>query len=319
MSCGILEPDARNITLAAERLRAGGLVAMPTETVYGLAANALDDRAVASIYATKERPQFNPLIVHLPTKEDAARYAVITPLAQQLMDTYWPGPCTLVLQRAQDCPLSLLVSAGLDTVALRMPAHPVAQALLKEAKLPLAAPSANRSGRVSPTLPAHVEAEFKNSAAEVLILNGGACAVGVESTVIDARGHAPVILRHGSITHEMLAQKFGPVEEALKDSPLHSPGMLASHYAPNAALRMNVQHADAGEALLAFGPDAPTGKNVKNLSATGDLTEASANLFAYLRELDDTGYARIAVMPIPDRGLGVAINDRLKRASTPRG
>ena len=311
MSCIIHAPTALNIDMASEWLKLGGLLGLPTETVYGLAANAMDDRAVASIYAMKSRPQFNPLITHIAYADDADHYAVMTPLAKKLAAAFWPGPCTLVLERSANCPLSLLVSAGLDTVALRVPAHPVAHQLLKHCQLPLAAPSANRSGRVSPTEAAHVAAEFDN----LTILDGGSCVVGLESSVIDARGDVPILLRPGGITEDDIAQVCGipPLRPDQTPAELHSPGMLESHYAPNRPVRLNASAAYANEAWLTFGSK-ETG--TLNLSPTGDLVEAAANLFAYLRILDGEPYAAIAVSPIPETGLGVAINDRLKRAAT---
>lgn len=316
MSCTILPPEDGFFARCAERLRAGQLIAFPTETVYGLGGNACDDTAVARIYATKGRPSFNPLIVHLAYADEVERYATLTPLAERLARAFWPGPCTLVLPRRADCPLSLLVSAGLDSVALRVPAHPVAHALLKAAGLPLAAPSANRSGRISPTEAAHVADEFRDT--DLPILDGGACKVGLESTVIDARGEVPVLLRPGGITEEDITSACGvpPLRAEHAPKELHSPGMLASHYAPDRPVRLNAQSADEGEAYLVFGP---LGHGTLNLSADGDLVEAAANLFAYLRRLDTAPYSAIAVAPIPETGLGIAINDRLRRAAAPRG
>lgn len=316
MSCTILHPDAKALAECAERLRSGGLVSFPTETVYGLAADARDDKAVAGIYAAKGRPSFNPLIVHLAQSGDVTRYATLTPLAEKLARAFWPGPMTLVLERRADCPLSLLVSAGLDTVALRVPAHPVAHALLKESALPLAAPSANRSGNVSPTTAAHVASEFE--AIDLAVLDGGACAVGLESTVIDARGEVPILLRPGGITEEAITAACGqpPLAPEAQEGVFHSPGMLASHYAPERPVRLNAEAARENEAFLAFGPH--YSEHTLNLSAEGDLTEAAANLFAYLRRLDAAPYTGIAVAPIPHTGLGVAINDRLQRAAAPK-
>lgn len=315
MSCIILSPDADSVRRAADALKQGKLVALPTETVYGLGANALDDLAVAEIYAAKGRPSFNPLIVHLASRDQAEHYAEFTPLARALADVFWPGPLTLVIKRKDNCPLSHLVSAGLDTVALRVPAHPTAQALLSAGEVPIAAPSANRSGRISPTRARHVLEEFQ-SQAELLILDGGACAEGLESTVVDATGKVPILLRPGSITADDITSACGqePVRPVVNTDAPPSPGMLLKHYAPTIPLRMNATSFEADEALLAFGPCPHHGGTVLNLSPTGNLKEASANLFAYLRELDKPEHNAIAVMPIPETGLGLAINDRLRRA-----
>ena len=306
---------------ASHYLHEDQLVAFPTETVYGLGGNALSDEAVAAIYAAKGRPEFNPLIVHVCSLEEAKKYAQFTPVAETLAQNFWPGPLTLVLKRHANCLLSLLVSAGMDTVAIRVPAHPLAQALLRECGLPLAAPSANRSGRVSPTEASHVLEELGNRVA--LILNGGACEVGIESTVVDTTGESPIILRPGSISAEELSKiLLIPVQYNTTDN-VQSPGMLASHYAPNCQVRLNAELVDSSEALLAFGANVPHGAfHTENLSIKGDLKESAANLFRMLRLLDRCGAKRIAVMPIPETGtenaLGIAINDRLKRAASPR-
>lgn len=316
----IVKATEETIAVAAKLLREGALVAFPTETVYGLGGDATNGRAVAAIFATKGRPQFNPLIVHVPDAAHAEAHAELTPLARRLADAFWPGPLTLVLTRRDGSPLSDLVSAGLDSVAIRVPDHPVALALLRATQRPLAAPSANRSGRLSPTRAAHVYADFGEVIA--LILDGGPTAHGLESTVIDARGDEPVLLRPGAVPAETIEAVLGqPLRraEASPDAPT-SPGQLASHYAPRAHLRLDAKTAQPGEALLAFGPEAPAdGKRTINLSPTGDLIEAAANLFAALRALDDEHVATIAVMPVPDHGLGEAINDRLRRAAAPRG
>jgi len=308
------------IAEAAALLKAGRLVAFPTETVYGLGGDATNGRAVAAIFAAKGRPRFNPLIVHLPDAGMVEAHAEMTPLARRLAETFWPGPLTLVLRRKPSSSLSDLVSAGLDSVAVRVPDHPIAHALLHAAGRPLAAPSANRSGRLSPTRAEHVAADFGDEVA--LILDGGPTAHGLESTVIDARGDVPLLLRPGAVTADTIAEVLGmPLQRgsALEDRPT-SPGQLVSHYAPRARLRLDAARAEAGEALLAFGPDAPhRAPRTLNLSPSGDLIEAAANLFAALRALDATGADRIAVMPIPERGLGEAINDRLRRAAAPRG
>lgn len=308
--------DAHGIARAAEILLGGGLVAFPTETVYGLGADATNDRAVASIFEAKGRPKFNPLIIHVPGVAEAERLVAFTPLARRLAESFWPGPLTIVLRRKPDSPVSLLASAGLDTIAVRSPAHPVARELLISAGRPLAAPSANRSGRVSPTTARHVADDFGERVD--LILDGGATTLGLESTVIGFEWDRAILLRPGAIAREDIEMITGPLSSP--SGAISAPGQLRSHYAPRARLRLNAADVEAGEALLAFGPDVPAGaRTVRNLSRTGDLTEAAANLFAMLRELDASGTARIAVMPIPNEGLGEAINDRLARAAAPRG
>ncbi|MEX0923348.1 MAG: L-threonylcarbamoyladenylate synthase [Rhodovibrionaceae bacterium] len=306
---------------AVALLRAGKLVAFPTETVYGLGADAGNERAVAEIFRAKGRPRFNPLIVHTLGLDWAARVAEISPLAERLAEAFWPGPFTLVLRRREDAPLALLVSAGLDSVAIRVPAHPVARELLRRSARFVAAPSANPSGGVSPTTAAHVA---EGLAGEVeLVLDGGACRVGLESTVVDATGERPVLLRPGGVTREMIEQAAGPLAERQEDAAITSPGQLASHYAPALPLRLDARAVSAGEALLAFGPE-PLPDSLRgaartlNLSAAGDLTEAAARLFAMLRALDDPQFKGIAAMPVPEEGLGAAINDRLRRAAAPR-
>jgi len=315
----IVKPTEEAIQTAAALLREGRLVAFPTETVYGLGADATNGRAVAAIFAAKGRPRFNPLIVHLAGIAQAKEQAEFPALAQRLAAAFWPGPLTLVLERKPGCELSDLVSAGLGTVALRVPDHPVAQALLAAVRRPLAAPSANRSGRVSATQAEHVNADLGESVA--LILDGGPTAHGLESTIVDARGEAPVLLRSGAVLAETIEAVLGaPLGRSppAEDRP-SAPGQLASHYAPNAKMRLDATDVREGEALLAFGPDAPPASGpTLNLSPTGDLIEAAANLFAALRALDKTGIATIAVMPVPDQGLGEAINDRLHRAAAPR-
>ncbi len=298
-------------------MRAGRLVAFPTETVYGLGGDATNEHAVAAIFAAKGRPRFNPLIVHVRDLADAETLAVFNSPARGAAARFWPGPLTLVLPRQSAAGLSLLASAGLDTVAIRVPAHPVAQALLREAGRPIAAPSANRSGRVSPTKATHVAEDLGDDVA--LILDDGPTPVGLESTVVDLSGGAPVLLRPGAVTFEALTALLGPI--ALPGSGLpKSPGMLPSHYAPRLPVRAGATEARPGEALLAFGPDAPPGfAEVLWLSRFGDLAEAAANLFAMLRRLDRPSFTGIAVMPIPEHGLGRAVNDRLRRAAAPRG
>jgi L-threonylcarbamoyladenylate synthase len=301
------------IRRAADLLKAGRLVAFPTETVYGLGGDATCERAVAEIFAVKGRPRFNPLIVHVPGLAEAEKLAVFNDHARWVAGRFWPGPVTLVLPRRGDSGLSLLASAGLDTVAVRAPAHEVAQALLRETGRPVAAPSANRSGRVSPTEAAHVAEELGDRIA--MILDGGRTPVGLESTVLDLSGESPALLRPGGVTLEQLAELLGPIA-APTGGPLKSPGMLVSHYAPSLPLRLEAVSAQPGEALLAFGPEAAPGfAEVLWLSRAGDLAEAAANLFAMLRRLDRPQFSGIAVMPIPEHGLGRAINDRLRRAA----
>jgi L-threonylcarbamoyladenylate synthase len=311
-------PDGPAYAEAARILRAGGLVAFPTETVYGLGADATDDRAVAAIFEAKGRPRFNPLIVHFADPESAARAVAFDDRARALAARFWPGPLTLVLPRAPGCRVSLLCSAGLESLAVRVPGHAVAQTLLRVAQRPLAAPSANRAGTVSPTTAAHVAASL--GARVALILDGGPCPVGIESTVLDLTGARPVVLRPGGITADRLAEVVGPVAAAGADAAVTSPGMLASHYAPSRPLRLNAARAAPDEALIAFGPEPPSGAAATiNLSEAGNPTEAAANLFAALHALDRPEFAAIAVMPIPEAGLGAAINDRLRRAAAPRG
>lgn len=316
--------SARNIRNAASLLHQEQLVAFPTETVYGLGGNALSDAAVSAIYAAKGRPGFNPLIVHVRGLEDACHYAVFSSEALLLARAFWPGPLTLVLPRRETCTLSLLVSAGLDTVALRVPAHPLAQALLHEARIPIAAPSANRSGHVSPTDAAHVQQELGQHVS--MVLDGGPCHVGIESTVLDTTGGHIRLLRPGSVTPPMIEKLLGRAPERGAGGALLSPGMLESHYAPALPVRLNAVAAQAHEALLAFGPALPGAGFTCNLSPGGNLQEAAANLFRMLRHLDAEGARRgltaIAVMPVPEDGehnaLGLAINDRLTRAAAPR-
>jgi L-threonylcarbamoyladenylate synthase len=314
-----LGTSARDIGMAARALRAGRLVAFPTETVYGLGGIATDDRAVAAIFEAKGRPRLNPLIVHVAARAAARGLVRWNQLAERLAARFWPGALTLILPRAPGCPLSALVSAGGDTVGLRLPAHPVAQALLAATALPVAAPSANPAGGVSPTTADHV-AEGLGAAVD-LILDGGPCAIGLESTVLDLCGGEPRLLRPGGVTREALEAEVGPLAAAPAEpgQVLRAPGQLASHYAPARPLRLEVRSVAANEALLAFGPEPLAGARATlNLSATGDLAEAAANLFAMLRRLDRPDVSAIAVMPIPAAGLGEAIRDRLERAAAPR-
>lgn len=302
--------DDAAIAHAARLLRDGKLVAFPTETVYGLGADARNGKAVAGIFAAKGRPRFNPLIVHVRDIAEAERHAVFSKTALRLAEAFWPGALTLVLPRRPGTPLSELVSAGLDTVALRVPAHPIAAALLREADLPIAAPSANPSGRISSTTAAHVAAGLGQDVD--LILDGGATPLGLESTVIGFDGDRPVLLRPGAIARTAIEAVAGPLAGA--GAAIRSPGQLESHYAPRAALRLNAREKQSDEVLLGFGPS-PGAK--LNLSPAKDLKEAASNLFAMLHELDQQA-SRIAVAPIPETGLGEAINDRLRRAAAPR-
>ena len=312
-------PEA--IAEAAMILRAGGLVAMPTETVYGLAADATSDRAVAAIYAAKQRPKINPLIAHVASLAQARREAVFSDDAMNLANTFWPGPLTLVLPVASGCSVSLLARAGLESVALRAPDHPVAQALIAAAGKPLAAPSANRSGHISPTLASHVLADLDGRID--MILDAGPCRVGLESTIVACLEDGPRLLRRGAIAGEALEAAIGrPVadESTGSEAAPTAPGRLLSHYAPRAGLRLNAVNVGPGEAALDFGGTFAAAKSTRclDLSPRGDLEEAAANLFAYLRELDATGASTIAVAPIPERGIGAAIADRLWRAAAPR-
>lgn len=311
----ILSPSERGIARAAALLRQGKLVAMPTETVYGLAGDARNPQAVADIFAAKGRPAHNPLIVHVTGPNMAREIAQIDDRAETLMRAFWPGALTLVLPLRAGHGLAPAVTAGLDSVALRMPAHPVAQRLLAEIRGPVAAPSANPSGRISPTTAAHVMAGLAGRIDAVL--DGGACGVGLESTILDCTGPAPLLLRPGGVPSEALAKVLGapPLSPAQAGDAPKAPGMLASHYAPRAALRLNVRAPDPGEVWIGFGPDCPGA--ALSLSPQGDLTEAAAALFRVLHAADATGRP-IAVAPVPARGLGHAINDRLARAAHPR-
>ncbi len=311
-------PEA--IADAAACLRAGGLVAMPTETVYGLAADATSDIAVASIYAAKERPVINPLISHVLNVEAARGHAAFGPEAEMLARAFWPGPLTLVLPVAATCRISLLARAGLDTVAIRSPSHDVARALIDAAGVPLAAPSANRSGAVSPTTAAHVVADLEGRVD--WILDGGPCRHGLESTIVACLNGRPQLLRPGAVTREAIESVLGsPIDltRRARTAP-NAPGQLASHYAPNAELRLGAVTASADEAALDFGGALKRGASSErlDLSPSEDLLEAASHLFSYLRALDASGVARIAVAPIPEHGLGAAINDRLRRAAAPR-
>jgi L-threonylcarbamoyladenylate synthase len=299
---------AAKIEIAAAALRAGGLVILPTETVYGLAAAAADPRAVARVYEAKGRPAFNPLIAHVANVAAARRIARFDDRAERLAARFWPGPLTLVLPVSDEAAVCDLARAGLDTVAVRSPAHPLAHALLEAFGGPIVAPSANRSGRPSPTTLADAMAE--TGAAAAAGLDGGPCQIGLESTVV-ALLDVPRLLRPGAVTRAEIEAVIGPLAEAQADAR-RSPGRLARHYAPDLPLRLNATEPRDGEVWLGFGPGFP---EPLNLSPAGDLAEAAANLFSYLRAADRSGAAGIAVAPIPDTGLGEAINDRLRRAA----
>jgi L-threonylcarbamoyladenylate synthase len=298
------------LQLATSFLRKGGLVAMPTETVYGLACDASNPDAVARLYAAKGRPSFNPLIAHVASLEMAQAEAVFSKAALALARNFWPGPLTLVLPIASTGTVCELARSGLETIAIRMPAHPGARSLIAGFGRPVVAPSANRSGHISPTLAEHVKADLDGKVD--LILDGGPCTQGIESTIVSFVGDRPTLLRAGAVeTSALEAFLDGPLARAGENEGISAPGQLKSHYAPNARLRLNANAPEAGEAWLGFGPN---GANGLNLSPAGNLTEAAANLFAMLRQLDAEA-DRIAVAHIPNEGLGEAINDRLARAA----
>ena len=315
----VLKASSGAISTAAAALRAGGLVAFPTETVYGLGADACHGEAIARLYAAKGRPAFNPLIAHVPDLAAARRLALFDAEAEKLAAAFWPGPLTLVLPKRPDCPVADLALAGLDSIAIRVPSHPTARALLEAFGGPVVAPSANRSGHVSPTSAAHVLTDLRGRID--LILDDGPCEVGVESTIVSMLG-APTLLRPGGLPREEIERMLGhalaaPAQDDADDAPL-APGMLASHYAPKARVRLEATAPREGEALLAFGAAPAFGGTTLNLSPRGDLIEAATNLFSHLRALDASGATSIAVMPVPHEGLGDAINDRLARAAAPK-
>jgi L-threonylcarbamoyladenylate synthase len=317
MTAPILAPVPANIATAVAALKEGRLVAFPTETVYGLGADATDDRAVAGIFAAKNRPAINPLIIHVADRAMAERLGRFDDRARHLAERHWPGPLTIVLARQPDCPVSLLATAGLDNLALRLPRHPVAAALLQSFGKPIAAPSANPSGRLSPTTAAHVGESLGDKLAA--ILDGGPATVGLESTIVDLSRPQAQLLRPGGLPVEEIEALIGHLVAPDDTEGPRAPGMLASHYAPDLPLRLNATEVGPTDALLAFGGRPLTGARASlNLSAAGDLTEAAANLFAYLRRLDAGGARAIAVMAIPEQGLGRGINDRLRRAAAPR-
>ena len=308
----IQQPTPMVIQNACHLWQQGEVVAIPTETVYGLAADAEQDAAVAKIFAIKGRPQFNPLILHISSLEQLADYAEITPLLLKAAAVFWPGPLTFVLKRLPQAKLSYLVTAGLDSVAVRLPAHPVARELICAYGKPLAAPSANKSNSISPTSAADVAASFANQEVP-LIIDGGPTSIGLESTIVDLTSDIPTILRPGGVTFEALTAILGEVRYAATGAAVKAPGMLKRHYAPSIPLRLNVIEKHDNEVMLGFGAMTCD----LNLSQQGDLQEAAANLFRMLRQLDNPIYQGIAVAPIPHHDLGVAINDRLTRAATP--
>ena len=315
----------QNIAKAVTILAAGQLVAFPTETVYGLGADAANAAAVARIFAAKQRPAFNPLISHVASADAAFALGQKTPIAAALANAFWPGPLTLILQRNDDCPVVMLTTAGLDKIGVRVPAHRGAQSLLNAFGKPIAAPSANPSGRISPSTAKHVLDGLDGRLD--LVLDGGSCESGLESTIIDCTGDFARLLRPGGITRDALAAALAAancnpqidIAEPMADheNPV-APGQLASHYAPKAAVRLMAKTSTADEELIGFGTVSGAGKLALNLSPSGDLVEAAANLFSILHAVDAADIAKIAIAPIPDTGLGEAINDRLRRAAAPR-
>jgi L-threonylcarbamoyladenylate synthase len=313
----LMAPGPEGIAQAAAILRAGGLVALPTETVYGLGGLAADPRAVAAIYRAKGRPSFNPLIAHVADVAAARREGVFDVRAEKLAEAFWPGPLTLVLPLAHGAAVCDLARAGLDSVALRVPANALARAVIAAAGDPVAAPSANLSGHVSPSTPAHVLADLDGRIDAVL--DGGACPVGVESTILALLDEKPRLLRPGGVSRAEIEQVLGESLVEQEGGEVVAPGMLPSHYAPRASLRLDAENLEEGEAGLDFGGRfAAAPERALDLSPRGDLVEAAANLFAMLRALDAAGAKRIAVAPIPETDLGEAINDRLRRAAAPR-
>ncbi len=312
-----LRANAEGVAEAAAALREGRLVAFPTETVYGLGALATDREAIARLFAAKGRPAHNPLILHVAEPAAAAAFALLDARAERLVAALWPGPLTLVLPLQRHAGIAPAATAGLATVAVRLPCHATAQALLRLVGGPVAAPSANRSGRVSPTTAAHVLADLDGLID--LVLDGGAVMIGIESTVIDlSRPGSARLLRPGGTKREVIEGLIGPLAdvETTTDEPLRSPGLLSRHYAPTTPLRLDALEVETDEALLAFGPEPlPGAATMLNLSPTGDLAEAAHNLYAMLRALDAKGARRIAVMRLPETGLGEALVDRLRRAA----
>ena len=314
----LISPNAIGIQEAAKVLEDGALVAFPTETVYGLGADATNDEAIARIFSAKNRPEFNPLIVHVHSIQSAFNFVKVTPIANLLAQSFWPGPLTLVLKRANNCPFSLLVSAGLDSIAIRVPSNFIALNLLSAVRIPIAAPSANLSGKISPTKPEHVLEEWpqKTSNGPQLVIDGGNCSIGIESTVVDVTSNQARILRPGGITIEELESRIGPLantEDNIKSTLIKSPGMLSKHYAPSIPVYLNSFSPELMGAYLGFGEDVNQSKY--NLSRSADLVEAASNLFALLRLIDNKNYSSVSIAPIPKIGLGIAINNRLNRAA----
>lgn len=303
-----------NIVAVAKELANAGIAAFPTETVYGLGADATNDFAVAKVYEIKNRPTFNPLIIHFQNADEAFKHVVSNDIAIRLAEKFWPGALTMVLPRRVESNISLLASAGLATLAVRVPAHSVAQKLIAMVGKPLAAPSANASGKISPTSAAHVAKSLGDKIS--MILDGGDCKVGIESTVVDISTTTPTILRHGTIVREDLEAAAGVKFSEATEIGIKSPGQLLSHYSPSIPIRLNAISVDADEALISFGDSHIAGaKHTVNLSLSGDLVEAAANLFKVMHQLDSSHYTGIAVVKIPDDGIGRAINDKLRRAA----
>jgi L-threonylcarbamoyladenylate synthase len=315
----IRQADLEAITLAAELLKSNEVVAFPTETVYGLGGNALSDDAIAKVYKAKNRPSNNPLIIHVSDLESACKYGDLNEEAITLASYFWPGPLTLVVPRKKDSGISSLVTRDIDSIAIRMPSHIIALEILAKANVPIAAPSANVSGRISPTTAENVCEELGDKIN--LIIDGGNCSIGIESTVVDMTTPEPIILRPGFVTKEQIENVLGKQSSYNqgKEQSLKSPGMLASHYAPSIPVRLNADEVREGEVLLAFGDRLPKGDYIsENLSLAADLNEAAKNLYLLLRKLDTSKFKSIAVMPVPYEGIGVAINDRLSRAAAPK-
>ena len=310
------KPVAANFKKIMAELAAGEPVAIPTETVYGLAADATNGLAIARVFERKNRPKFNPLICHVSDMAMASKYGKFSDLAQKLAEKFWPGPLTIIVPEVENSGVHDLVTAGLGTIGLRCP-DGISRQLIAEFGKPLAAPSANKSGGISPTTAAHVVSEYQGE--DLLVLDGGPCTIGLESTIVAVDGKTITMLRPGAITAEMITNATG-VEVALHqaDGKVLAPGMMKSHYAPNALVELNVKNPDVDCAYLGFGPKSPKTKNTINLSIKNDLAEAAANLYASMKKLDQMDVQKICVHPIPDEGLGIAINDRLARAAAPR-
>lgn len=315
----LYKPSKETFKLAAKKLKQGDILSFPTETVYGLGADATNSRAVAKIFSAKSRPSFNPLIVHLSDAAEANQFVEMSDLSRKLANTFWPGPFTMVIPLKEDSGLSDLITAGINTVAIRVPQNNVAQELLIEFGGPIAAPSANKSGRISPTTAQHVDDEF--SAELGFIIDGGPCKRGIESTIVQIKGDQVILLRPGSITAADIENVIGSkiATKPIKSETPNSPGQLESHYAPNTQLRLNITKPNNDEGFLTFGPtEGSLGKICLNLSPSANLEEAAANLFSMMRELDNMNFPSIAVSSIPEIGLGLAINDRLRRAAAPK-